>query len=490
MTSSRQRRGSRIAPSASESFFSTRSHEPSVDAASPSGTESHSHDQHYVPPWTEPYIIGVAGPSGSGKTSVASRIIQEINTPWTVLLSLDNFYKPLTEEERKLAYQSKWDFDTPDSIDLDLVYECVKSLKEGRKTQIPIYSFEKHNRTDRSVPVYGANVIVVEGIYALYSEKLNNLMNMKIYVDTDLDICLARRLNRDILHRGRDLAGVIQQWNDFVKPNAERYVKPTMRVADLIVPRGSENTIGINMLIRHIKKQLALKSQAHIEQIEKLTGKLDLSTHPNLKSLEQTNQTRGIYTILLNKCTERDDFIFYFDRIATTLISRALELTEYTPVTITTPLAEMTTVKSTSEVIAVNIIRSGDCFMHSLRKTLPEIAIGKLLIQSDSTTGEPQLHAESLPRDIAQKGTKVLLMDAQIISGAAVIMAIQVLTDHGVRPENITVVTYLAMDVGLGRVLSAFKGVNVVVGQVGKASEMDEKPWFRKRFIDEMYFGT
>lgn len=480
------RRPSRIAPKGGEgSYFN-----PPQDIKE-FRDSLHEDKEKYIPPWTEPYIIGVAGPSGSGKTSVASKIIQEINTPWTVLLSLDNFYKPLTPEQSKLAFQNKWDFDSPESIDLDLCYQCVKSLKEGHKTQIPVYSFEKHSRVeDRSITIYGANVIIVEGIYGLYHEKLNSLMHMKVYVDTDLDLCLARRLNRDILYRGRDLAGAMSQWHASVKPNAERFVKPTMRNANLILPRGSDNVIAINMLIKHIKKQLVLKSEAHLKHIDQLTGILDLQTQ-NLKLLEKTNQTHGIYTILLNKRTSRDDFIFYFDRIATSLINRALEFTKFETVEITTPLdVTFKTQAASDTVIAVNIIRSGDCFMHSLRKTLPEIAIGKLLIQSDSTTGEPQLHSESLPSNIGENNTRVLLLDAQIISGAAIIMAIQVLVDHGVDPSAITVVTYLATEIGLSRIMKAFKEVTVVAGEIGFHAKIENETWFRKRFIDTEYFGT
>lgn len=481
-----KRRSSRIAPKGGEgSFFSL------PNDIKEFREHLHQDKERYVPPWTEPYIIGVAGPSGSGKTSVASKIIQEINTPWTVLLSLDNFYKPLTPEQSALAFQNKWDFDAPESIDLDLVYECVKSLKEGRKTQIPVYSFEKHSRVeDRTITIYGANVIIVEGIYGLYHEKLNSLMQMKVYVDTDLDICLARRLNRDILYRGRDLAGAMTQWHSTVKPNAERFVKPTMRNANLILPRGSDNVIAIEMLNKHIKKQLALKSEAHLEHLDQLTSILDLN-NTNLKVLEKTNQTRGIYTILLDKKTKRDDFIFYFDRIATTLINKALEFTSFETIEIETPLnIKMKTPAPSETAVAVNIIRSGDCFMHSLRKTLPEIAIGKLLIQSDSTTGEPQLHSESLPPNIEQKNTRILLLDAQVISGAAIIMSIQVLIDHGVDPSNITVVTYLATEIGLSRIMKAFKEVTVIVGEIGFHDKIESEGWFRKRFIDTDYFGT
>lgn len=484
------RSGSRITPSSGRGSFISTDRDTDLQGLR---ADSNKLDEAYVPPWTEPYIIGMAGTSGSGKTSISTKIIQEINTPWTVLLSLDNFYKVLTPEQKEAAHRSEYDFDHPDAVDLDEAYECVLSLKEGRKTDIPIYSFVEHAKTDQVITIYGANVIIVEGLYTLYSEKLRSLMNIMIYVDTDLDICLARRLNRDILYRGRDLKSVLDQWTRTVKPNAERYVKPTMKYADLIIPRGSENIVGIDLLIQHIKKQLLLKSESHLAKLEKLTGKKEVNSknYPNLILLDKTNQLKGIYTILINKDTPRDDFVFYFDRVATILINKALELNSFKDITIETPLnVKFDTVAPSETVIAVNIIRSGDCFMHSLRKTIPEIAIGKLLIQSDSTTGEPQLHTNALPKDLEKGHRKILLLEAQIISGAAVIMAIQVLIDHGVSVDDITVVCYLASEIGLSRILKAFKQVKVVVAEIGYRNNLENQTWFRKAFIDEKYFGT
>lgn len=477
--------------------------------------------QHYIPPWTEPYIIGVAGTSGSGKTSVASMIIEELNTPWTVLISLDNFYQPLTPDQSKLAFQNEWDFDSPNAVDLDRCYEAVKALKEGNKTNIPTYSFSKHARTEKEITIYGANVIIIEGIYALYHQKLLDLMNLKIYVDTDLDICLARRLSRDILLRGRDLPGALKQWSLFVKPNAERFVKPTMQVADLVIPRGADNYIAIDMMIKHIQKQLLIKSKKHLKYLESLNNSksytVELSKLTNLTVLKKNNQINSIHTILINKDINRDDFIFYFNRIATILINKALEFLTYVPCQkeIYCPLNYKldNPIEVAEEVIAVNIIRSGDCFNTSLKRTYPDIKIGKLLIQSDSTTGEPQLHSIMLPKNLAGEQTqssstitntnpkKILLMDAQIISGAAVIMSIQVLLDHGVDEKDIIVVSYLATEQGVRRIFAAFNQVRVVVAKVGSIKgenntkenlfqESDNDWWFRTRFIDTLYFGT
>lgn len=506
------RRSSRISPEDHTTLFFLLQEQPergSAGHANSADPHANSADPNansvYVPPWTEPYIIGVAGNSGSGKTSVSQKIILELNQPWTVLLLFDNFYRPLTEEELVRARQSEYDFDCPESLDLDLLVATVQLLKRGEKTEIPVYSFTKHARTEKRTTIYGANVIIIEGILALYDHRLLDLMDTKIYVDTDLDVCLARRLTRDILYRGRDLEGAMRQWERFVKPNAVRYVNPTANHADLVVPRGLANETAIRLMIEHIQKQLAVKLALHMQLLSALGAHrpFDVARYDNVKLLPNNNHTKGIHLILFNVRLERLDFIFYFDRILILLIEIAMEqLTNYEPVTATTGLGySFAGLRQLDEIVAINIIRSGDCFVNSIKKTFPEISIGKLLIQSDLRTGEPQLHAELIPRSIGTMPyKKCFLFDAQIISGAAAIMAIQVLIDHRVKQSDIVLVCYLCAEAGLRRLLTVFPSVSVVIGKL--SSQGTEKhahneegfrdsDWhFRNRFIDSLYFGT
>lgn len=456
----------------------------------------------YVPPWTEPYVIGVAGFSGSGKTSVSERIILQLNTPWTVLLLFDNFYKPLSAAESAQAFACNYDFDTPNAIDLDLVVEKLKSLKQGRKTDIPVYSFSHHNRTEKNITIYGANVIIIEGIYALYDQRLLDLMDIKIFVDTDLDVCLARRLTRDILYRGRDLAGALKQWETFVKPNATTSVYPTIRNADLVIPRGLDNTRAIDLMIKHIQKQLTLKSKLHLERLKSLGHgvSFDVSQLANLKILPANNHTAGIHSILFDVNTDRTDFIFYFDRIAHLLVESALDtLDNYQPKQVNCPNGySFNGVAQSLELVAVSIVRSGDCFMNCVRKTFPAIPTGKLLIQSDLMTGEPQLHYESLPK--TSENSVYFLLDAQIISGAGAVMAIQVLMDHKIEQKNIVLISYLLTEIAIKRILNVFPEVTIIVGKLSNTDTPDaaynmegfkDADWpFRTRFIDLLYFGT
>lgn len=460
--------------------------------------ESSVKKMSYSPPWTTPYIIGIGGPSGSGKTSVASKIVSALNVPWTVLISMDNFYKPLTEEERKLAFDNNYDFDTPNAIDQDLAYQCIANLKDGKKVDIPVYSFTNHNRIpDKFVTIYGASVIIFEGIYALHDARLLNLMDIKIFVDADLDVCLARRLSRDIVSRNRDLNGCIDQWEKFVKPNAVKYVRPTMNNADAIIPSMNNNETAIKLVVDHIRSKLHDKSKKHLNELIKLGYPTSESTlnNSNIHILERTNQVAAIITMIVDRNLHVDDFVFYFDRMATILLNKALDdLPVKQFIDITTACGnKMKQVPQIDfdDITAVNLIRSGDCFIHSLRKTLPNVSMGKLLIQSDLTTGEPQLHCEFLPFNV-DKYKKVLLMEAQIINGTSMIMAIQVLLDHNVQLSNINIVCYSATEVGIRRILNAFNdNVNIYIGVVVTREEIDrhQNQWILTRFIDAKYFG-
>lgn len=479
----------------------TASPVPRGAQASKAAGESTMASGTYIPPWTEPYIIGVAGFSGSGKTSISQRIIEELNQPWTLLLLFDNFYKPLTPEESKQAFASNYDFDTPEAFDIDSLVEKLTLIKAGHKTEIPVYSFTTHNRTDKTLTFYGANVIIIEGIYALYDPRLLALMDIKVFVDTDLDVCLARRLTRDILYRGRDLAGALLQWERFVKPSASAAVHPTIKNADLVIPRGLDNTTAIDVMLKHIQKQLAAKSILHLERLHGLGHGITLDTArlSNLHLLPSNNYTAVLHLMLLNTATDRADFIFHFDRVAHLLVERALDtLTNYLPATVVCPrdyhykgLAGML------EIVVVSIVRLGDCFMNSVKKTFPAVPMGKLLIQSAWQTGEPQLHYILLPKT---EGGKYLLLDAQLISGAGAIMAVQVLMDHHVPQKDIVLVTYLSTEIAVKRIMNLFPDVTVVVGKLSNMAKPDpgynsegflDSDWvFRSRFIDSIYFGT
>eukprot|EP01089_Gocevia_fonbrunei_P012007 TRINITY_DN271_c0_g1_i1.p1 TRINITY_DN271_c0_g1~~TRINITY_DN271_c0_g1_i1.p1 ORF type:complete len:240 (+),score=51.46 TRINITY_DN271_c0_g1_i1:147-866(+) len=209
----------------------------------------------------EPFIIGVCGGTASGKTSVCELIISELKDQRVATISLDSFYRPLTNEERQNV--AEYNFDHPDAFDWELTIETLRALKDGTKrVEIPQYDFVTHSRLNsHASTVYGADVVIFEGILVFTNKELRNCMDMKIFVDADPDTRLARRVVRDINHRGRDVMGVIRQYEKFVKPAFEEYILPSKRYADVIIPRGADNLVAINLIVQHIKSKLETPSK-------------------------------------------------------------------------------------------------------------------------------------------------------------------------------------------------------------------------------------
>ncbi|KAH7322948.1 uridine kinase [Stachybotrys elegans] len=436
---------------------------------------------YYAPPWADVSIIGVAGSSGSGKSTLSQAIIKKLNLPWVVILSMDSYYKSLTPEQSKLAFANEYDFDSPEAIDFDVLVDTLRDLKAGKRADIPVYSFSKHQRLDHTTSIYSPHVLILEGIFALYDPRVLELLDMGIYCEADGDTCLSRRIIRDVRDRGRDVEGCIKQWFMFVKPNFEKYVEPQRKVADLIVPRGIENRVALEMMVQFIERKLFEKSVHHREALSQL--ELAASKEPLSKRvivMDDTPQLGLMNTILHDIDTPAEDFIFYFDRLAGLIVEQALNNVQFKSQKIVTPAGrEYQGLVPKGEVSAVIVLRGGSAFEPALRKTIPDCRTGRLLIQSDFKTGEPELHYLRLPEDIATHES-VLLLDTQMASGGAALMAVQVLADHGVALERVVLATYSAGRLGLHRLMTVFPEITVVVCNI---LEDQEPRWVEKKYF-------
>ena len=185
-------------------------------------------------------IIGIAGGSGSGKTTLALRLKERFGEDEVRLISHDSYYK--RHDELPYEERCKLNYDHPDSFDTPLMVAHLRELRAGHPVQVPVYDYTIHNRSDKTVTVQPAPVIIVEGILIFDSPELCDLMDMKVFVDTDADERILRRLVRDVKERGRSLDSVINQYLTTVKPMHEAFVEPSKRNADIIVPNGGENT--------------------------------------------------------------------------------------------------------------------------------------------------------------------------------------------------------------------------------------------------------
>lgn len=204
---------------------------------------------------TTPLMIGIAGGTASGKTTVARRIAEALGETCT-LIDQDSYYRDLSDlsvEER-----AEVNFDHPDAFDVPLLVEHLRALKAGSAIEKPVYSFAKHNREDRTVRVAPARVILMEGILVLGIEAIREELDVKIYVDTDDDVRVLRRLTRDVKERGRDLDGVVSQYLRTVRPMHYGFVEPSKRHAHIIIPHGGSNTTAIDMVVGAIRGRLGL----------------------------------------------------------------------------------------------------------------------------------------------------------------------------------------------------------------------------------------
>ena len=200
-------------------------------------------------------VIGIAGGTGSGKTTLMDNIIGQFRDVVTVL-SHDNYYKRRDD----LTYEQRCgiNYDEPDALETDLMAVHLDKLRHGEAIDCPVYDFTQHNRSNETVRIVPKNVIIVEGILIFENKPLRDLMDIKIFVDTDADVRLCRRILRDVKKRGRSLDSVLSQYQNTVKPMHEKYVEPSKKYADIVVPEGGNNLVALDMIMgriqRHIKE--------------------------------------------------------------------------------------------------------------------------------------------------------------------------------------------------------------------------------------------
>ena len=198
-------------------------------------------------------VIGIAGGTGSGKTALMNNLISRFEGMVTVI-SHDNYYKrhdDMTYEER-----SQLNYDEPAAFDTSLMVYHLEELRRGHAIECPVYDFTIHNRSEQTIHIVPKKVIIVEGILIFENEELRNLMDIRIFVDTDADIRLCRRIKRDVNKRGRTLESVLKQYQDTVKPMHERYVEPSKKYANIVVPEGGKNLVALDMIIGRIQRHL------------------------------------------------------------------------------------------------------------------------------------------------------------------------------------------------------------------------------------------
>lgn len=199
----------------------------------------------------KPIFIGITGGSGSGKTTVVKKIKTEIPSKSLTIIEQDSYYK----DQSQLTYEErcKTNYDHPFAFDSDLLLQHLKDLREGKSIEKPVYDYEIHNRTKVTQTVEPRDIIVLEGILIFYDKRIRDMLDIKIFVDTDSDIRLVRRIIRDMSDRGRTVDSVLTQYMQTVRPAHEQFIEPTKKFADIIIPEGGHNLVAIDLMVTKIK---------------------------------------------------------------------------------------------------------------------------------------------------------------------------------------------------------------------------------------------
>ncbi|MBR3187138.1 MAG: uridine kinase [Lachnospiraceae bacterium] len=199
-------------------------------------------------------LIGIAGGSGSGKTTLANNLVNYFGENEVSILRHDNYYK--RHDEMSYEERSRLNYDHPDAFDTELLCDHIRQLKAGRRIEMPVYDYSVHNRSDKTTPVLPNPVIILEGILIFAEPALVDLMDFRIFVDTDADERILRRIKRDVNERGRSLESVMRQYRETVKPMHDQFVEPSKRKANIIIPEGGRNQAAMQMVVDFIKNRL------------------------------------------------------------------------------------------------------------------------------------------------------------------------------------------------------------------------------------------
>lgn len=197
-------------------------------------------------------LIVVAGGTASGKTTVVDKISQRLKSKDVQVIRFDDYYKDLSN--LSIEERAKVNFDHPDSLDNDLLYEQLRDLLDGKRIEKPLYDFKTHTRKKETEQIHPSKVIIVEGILALYDPRIRDIANIKIFVESDDDIRFIRRLRRDMTERGRSLDSVINQYLGTVKPMYYEFIKPTKRYADIIIPNDNNHEVAVDIVMAKVKE--------------------------------------------------------------------------------------------------------------------------------------------------------------------------------------------------------------------------------------------
>ncbi|KAD3641122.1 hypothetical protein E3N88_30346 [Mikania micrantha] len=407
----------------------------------------------------------------------------------------DSFYHSLSDEES--ANPQSYNFDHPDSFDTELLVSCMEALIKGQSVNIPDYDYKTHQKIGPGRMVNPSDVIILEGILVLHDERVRDLMNIKIFVDSDSDVRLGRRIKRDTVERGRNIQYVLDQYANHVKPSFEEFILPSKKHADIIIPRGADNNVAIDLIVQHIRTKLGQHDLCKIYQnLFVIPSTFQVNTCIIYLVFVQwcylimflVLQIRGMHTLIRDAKTRKHDFVFYADRLIRLVVEHGLGHLPFTEKQIITPTESIYTgVVFCKRLCGVSIIRSGESMENALRACCKGIKIGKVLIQREGNGR--QLIYEKLPKDIASR--QVLLLDPVLASGCDSAMeAISLLLNKGVSESNIIFLNLIAAPEGIRAVCKQYPRLKIVTSEIDAGLNEHSRVIPGMGQFGDRYFGT
>ncbi|XP_019094610.1 PREDICTED: uridine kinase-like protein 3 [Camelina sativa] len=368
----------------------------------------------------QPFVIGVAGGAASGKTTVCDMIMQQLHDQRAVVVNQ--------------------------------VLEC------------DLFRFLKIQLQETSKLCVYINMMVINLVLILHH----------VVVYADADVRLARRIKRDTVEKGRDIATILDQYSKFVKPAFEDFILPTKKYADIIIPRGGDNHVAIDLIVQHIHTKL---------------GQHDLcKIYPNLYVIQSTFQIRGMHTLIRDSKTTKHDFIFYSDRLIRLVVEHGLGHLPFTEKQVVTPTGSVYSgVDFCKRLCGVSVIRSGESMENALRACCKGIKIGKILIHREGDNGQ-QLIYEKLPSDISER--HVLLLDPILGTGNSAVQAIRLLISKGVPESNIIFLNLISAPQGVNVVCKKFPRIKIVTSEIDIGLNVEFRVVPGMGEFGDRYFGT
>ncbi|KAK4530288.1 hypothetical protein CCYA_CCYA04G1145 [Cyanidiococcus yangmingshanensis] len=418
------------------------------------------------------FVIGVAGPSAAGKSSVVERIVSAIGSHRCALLCLDLFYHGLPVGSNPLEY----DFDSPNAFDFEACAETIKVLAEGRSVSLPSYDYVRHQRCGPEITLSGSTeVLILEGILTFYHERVRELLHLKVFVDEDADVCLCRRIQRDVVERGRSVDVVLAQYEKTVKPALDNFINPQKRLADLIVQRGVENVIAIDLLVKHIAMKLEQRGLNRL--------------YSNLHEMPLTGQVRALHTCFRRSDASRDQFIFYVDRMIRLLVEEALNMLPFRAKRVTTPTGDVYQGFSfTTKLAAISVSPGGEAMERGVREVIREVRIGKVAVVAGAC-GDRLIEFRRYPPGLARR--KLLILLPVLDTGATLSTVLADLARLGCMQSSMIVLSLIASPEAIATVCNnGWTSVRLVVSAIDRGVNehglvVPGVGWFAER-----YFGT